>query len=100
MVSRIQKIATKQGHPIPKSLGYAQGPFPPELYRSLPVIEEYEPETGNGGPEIPEGGTAQNGFREHSLKQMLFQKLPLLPKKKLLLYFFKYFYKSIFPFVR
>jgi len=64
MVSRIQKIATKQGHPIPKSLGYAQGPFPPELYRSLPVIEEYEPETGNGGPEIPEGGTAQNGFRE------------------------------------
>ncbi len=27
---------------------------------------------------------SQNGFREHSLKQMLFQKLPLLPKKKLL----------------
>jgi hypothetical protein len=64
VISRIQKIATKQGHPTPRSLGYAKGPFPPELYTSPPVVEDYEPETGNGGPEIPDGGTAQNNFRE------------------------------------
>jgi hypothetical protein len=62
-MSRIQRIQTKQGHPLPKTAGYAQGPFPPELYRSQPVIEEYESITGNGGPEIPEGGTPQNNFQ-------------------------------------
>ena len=40
-----------------------QGPFPPELFRSPPVIEEYEQASGNGGPEIPPEGTAQNNYR-------------------------------------
>jgi hypothetical protein len=62
-MSRIERIQTKQGHPIPKTAGYTQGPFPAELYRSLPVVEHYESRTGNGGPEIPDEGTAQNGFR-------------------------------------
>lgn len=61
-MTRITRVFVKQGHPIPKTTG-ARGPFPPELYRSLPVVEEYEKISGNGGPEIPVEGTAQNNFR-------------------------------------
>jgi len=61
-MSRITRIQTKQGHPIP-STSIQVGPFPPELYRSYPVVENYNQISGNGGPEIPEGGTAQNGFK-------------------------------------
>jgi len=61
-MSRITRIQTKQGHPLPTVGGYV-GPFSPELYRTPPVVEEYEQISGNGGPEIPEGGTAQNNFR-------------------------------------
>jgi hypothetical protein len=63
-MSRIERIATKQGHPIPRTGGGARGPFPAELYTSMPVVEHYEQISGNGGPEIPVGGTAQNGFRD------------------------------------
>lgn len=62
-MSRITRIQTKQGHPVPKTAGGARGPFPPELYRSLPVVEQYEQRSGNGGPEVPVEGTAQNNFR-------------------------------------
>jgi hypothetical protein len=55
----IQRIETKQGHPVPKSAGPAKGPFPPELYVQPHVITEYAPEI----EEIPAGGTAQNNFR-------------------------------------
>jgi len=61
-MSRITRVQTKQGHPIPTTVG-ARGPFPPELYRSNPVVENYEGISGNGGPEIPAEGTAQNNFR-------------------------------------
>jgi hypothetical protein len=64
-MSRITRIQTKQGHPVPTTAGGARGPFPPELYRSLPVVEEYEQRSGNGGPEIPVEGTAQNNFRPY-----------------------------------
>lgn len=62
-MSRIQRIPTKQGHPIPHTAMPTQGPFPRELYMSLPVITEYEGISGNGGPEVPFGSTAQNDFR-------------------------------------
>lgn len=63
-MTRITRVFVKQGHPIPKTTG-ARGPFPPELYRSLPVVEEYQQISGNGGPEIPVEGTAQNNFRAY-----------------------------------
>lgn len=55
---RIERIATKQGHPVPDSASYAKGPFPPELFQRPEVIVDYEP--NNGGSELE--GTAQNNF--------------------------------------
>jgi hypothetical protein len=57
---RIQRIATKQGHPVPKNAGYAQGPFPPELFQTPEVITDYLP----FDQDLPEGATAQNNFTE------------------------------------
>jgi hypothetical protein len=64
-MSRIQRIQAKQAHPVPKTGMGARGPFPPELYTSMPVIEDYTQQSGNGGPEIPVEGTAQNNFRAY-----------------------------------
>lgn len=64
-MDRIQRIQTKQVHPVPKTGYGTMGPFPPELFRSPPVIAEYESQTGNGGPEIPDEGTAQNNFKAY-----------------------------------
>ena len=57
---RVQRIATKQGHPVPKSAGYAKGPFPSELFQRPEVISDYVP----FDQEMPNGTTAQNGFTE------------------------------------
>lgn len=67
-MSRIERIQTFQGHPVPTTGGGLKGPFPPELYTSMPVIEDYEQISGNGGEEIPIGGTAQNNYRPHTPK--------------------------------
>lgn len=58
MARIIQRIETKQGHPVPKTAGPAKGPFPPELYVQPHVITDYAPEI----EDIPAGGTAQNNF--------------------------------------
>jgi hypothetical protein len=57
---RIQRVITKQGHPVPKSGGYAKGPFPQELYQRPEVISDYVP----ADETTPPGGTAQNNYRE------------------------------------
>jgi len=57
---RVERIVTKQGHPVPKTAGYAKGPFPPELYQRPEVVTDYEP----FDQDMPEGGTAQNNFKE------------------------------------
>ena len=57
---RIERIATKQGHPVPDAATYAKGPFPPELFQRPEVVVDYEPD--NGGGETAIGGTAQNNF--------------------------------------
>jgi hypothetical protein len=62
-VSSIERIQTKQGHPVPKTALGTQGPFPRELYMSQPVNNNYVGVTGNGGPEVPFGSTAQNNFQ-------------------------------------
>ena len=62
---RVQRVATKQGHPVPTKATYAQGPFPPELFRSSPVVTDYVPQADGGGEELPEEGTAQNNYRPY-----------------------------------
>lgn len=59
----IQRIKTKQGHPVPKTAGYAKGPFPPELFEQPEVISDYTPQPDGGSEEIPLGATAQNNFK-------------------------------------
>ena len=55
----IERIYTKQGHPIPQSSQSAKGPFPPEIFMRPEVIHDY----ARPGDEILEGATAQNQFR-------------------------------------
>jgi hypothetical protein len=55
----IERIPTKQGHPVPQSAGYAKGPFPPELFEKPEIIHDY---FRPGQDDIVEGGTAQNNF--------------------------------------
>lgn len=57
---RIQRIETKQGHPVPKSAHHPRGPFPPEMLKTPEVITEYQPLDD----EIPVGATAQNNYTE------------------------------------
>lgn len=40
-----------------------QGPFPNELFTHPPVVTDYQQVSGNGGPEIPLGATAQNDYK-------------------------------------
>jgi hypothetical protein len=58
---RIERIATRQGHPVPETAHQPKGPFPPELFESPQVISDYVPQP-DGGTAIPVGGTAQNNF--------------------------------------
>jgi len=56
---RIQRIITKQGHPVPKTAGHAKGPFPPELFQRPEVVDDYIP-----ADETTPGATAQNNYKE------------------------------------
>lgn len=56
---RIERVVTKQGHPVPKSAHSPKGPFPSELFVEPKVITDYE----SFDTEIPRGATAQNNFK-------------------------------------
>ena len=58
---RIERIVTRQGHPVPETAHQPKGPFPPELFQSSPVVSDYIPQP-DGGTAVPVGGTAQNNF--------------------------------------
>ena len=60
---RIERVVTKQGHPVPKSAHSPKGPFPPEIFYEPEVITEYTP----FDHDIPHGGTAQNNFTSPKL---------------------------------
>lgn len=60
---RIQRIETKQGHPVPKSAHNPKGPFPPELFQRPEVIVDYIPVD----QDVPVSGTAQNDFQEQKI---------------------------------
>jgi hypothetical protein len=58
---RIERIVTKQGHPVPETAHQPKGPFPPELFETAPVVTDYLPQPDRG-VDVPIGGTAQNNF--------------------------------------
>ena len=58
---RIERIVTRQGHPVHETAHQPKGPFPPELFDSPEVVSDYQPQP-DGGVEVPTGGTAQNSF--------------------------------------
>ena len=60
---RVERIITKQGHPVPATAHHPRGPFPPELFENSPIVTDYIPQPDSGGDEIPIGGTAQNNFQ-------------------------------------
>jgi len=55
----IERIETKQGHPVPRSSQAAKGPFPPEIFMRPEVVHEY---FRPGQDDVVEGATAQNNF--------------------------------------
>jgi len=59
---RIERIVTRQGHPVPETAHQPKGPFPPELFQAPEVVSDYLPQP-DGGVEVPIGGTAQNNFQ-------------------------------------
>jgi hypothetical protein len=63
----VQRIQTKQGHPVPEAAYRARGPFPAEILEQPKVIYDYEPQDDSGGEASPIGGTAQNNFRQPTL---------------------------------
>lgn len=62
---RIQRVATKQGHPVPSRVMSPMGPFPSDLYVREAVITDYAPQSDGGGDEIPDEGTAQNNYQPY-----------------------------------
>jgi hypothetical protein len=60
---RIQRVITRQGHPVPKTAHNPKGPFPPELFQATEIIVDYIP----ADDDVPMGGTAQNNFVEPKL---------------------------------
>lgn len=60
---RIQRIPSRQAHPVPETAARPRGPFPRELYESREIVTDYAPQSDGGGDPVPEEGTAQNGYR-------------------------------------
>ena len=56
----IERIPTKQGHPVPSSAQPAKGPFPPDIFMRPEVVHDYY---RPGQDDILDGATAQNQFR-------------------------------------
>lgn len=60
---RIQRVITKQGHPVPQTAHNPKGPFPPELFKATEIVTDYIP----FDDDMPQGATAQNNFTEPKL---------------------------------
>ncbi len=63
-MSRIVNVPVYQGHYVPPRPHAPRGPFPPELYAKGGVETEYVPQSDSGEGDLPQGATAQNGYRE------------------------------------
>ena len=60
---KIERIITKQGHPVPRTAHRPNGPFPPELLEQPRVIYDYPRQGDDGGLQDELEGTAQNNFK-------------------------------------
>ena len=61
-MSVIKYIDCFQGHPVPKTVIRAQGPFPRDLYQEPEIINEYDKPYPEDGSDFKSGATAQNNF--------------------------------------
>lgn len=59
----VQRIITKQGHPVPSSSHAPRGPFPAELFIDPEIITDYVP----FDEEHERGATAQTDFKSPKL---------------------------------
>ena len=60
---RVERIQTKQVHPVPNKITSPQGPFPPEILSQPRVIHDYPRQGDDGNLEGGIEGTAQNNFQ-------------------------------------
>lgn len=61
---KIEKIVTRQVHPVPSTATRPKGPFPAEILSEPKVVYDYDRQADHGGEDIPIEGTAQNNFQE------------------------------------
>ena len=59
---KIERIITKQGHPVPSTAMRPQGPFPPEILAEPKVIYDYDRQGDDGNVQDSLEGTAQDNF--------------------------------------
>ena len=60
---RVERIVTKQAHPVPDRVTQPKGPFPPEVLAEPQILKDYLRQSDSGGEELPVEGTAQNNFK-------------------------------------
>ena len=60
---KIERIITRQAHPVPKQAYKPKGPFPPEIFKDPEILTDYVPQSDGGGEEMPVGSTVQNNFQ-------------------------------------
>lgn len=60
---KVTRVQVRQGHPVPQTAYRAKGPFPQDIY-AVVISHDTVPQSDNGGPELPIGSTAQNGWKE------------------------------------
>lgn len=60
---RVERIATKQIHPVPNKVHQPRGPFPPEVLAEPKIVWDYQRQPEDGGDDVPVEGTAQNNFK-------------------------------------
>lgn len=60
---RVERIATKQVHPVPTKVHQPKGPFPPEVLAEPKIVRDYIKQADDGGEQDSIEGTAQNNFQ-------------------------------------
>ena len=60
---RVERIQTKQAHPVPSKVTSPRGPFPPEILAETRITHDYDRQSDGGGEDLPLGSTAQNNFK-------------------------------------
>jgi hypothetical protein len=61
---RVERIVTRQGHPVPNTVTRPRGPFSEELLAEPKIIYDYARQGEDGNEENLLEGTAQNNFQD------------------------------------